>query len=110
MTRLDDNLPRSVVIISAEMGEGHNAAAAALTEAIEECWPGCSVERLDTMELRGVRFAQSGPMGVRVPAFGPAVELRDLLRRAFPFRPLCPHDEEHHRCSLWPPLGQGTGR
>jgi diacylglycerol O-acyltransferase / wax synthase len=59
MTRLDDNLPRSVVIISAEMGEGHNAAAAALTEAIEECWPGCSVERLDTMELRGVRFAKA---------------------------------------------------
>jgi diacylglycerol O-acyltransferase / wax synthase len=59
MTRLDDNLPRSVVIISAEMGEGHNAAAAALTEAIEECWPGCSVERLDTMELRGVRFARA---------------------------------------------------
>ncbi len=59
MTRLDDNLPGSVVIISAEMGEGHNAAAAALTEAIEECWPGCSVERLDTMELRGVRFAKA---------------------------------------------------
>jgi diacylglycerol O-acyltransferase / wax synthase len=59
MTRLDDNLPRSVVIISAEMGEGHNAAAAALTESIEECWPGCSVERLDTMELRGVRFAKA---------------------------------------------------
>jgi diacylglycerol O-acyltransferase / wax synthase len=59
MTRLDDNLPRSVVIISAEMGEGHNAAAAALTEAIEECWPGCTVERLDTMELRGLRFAKA---------------------------------------------------
>jgi len=59
MTRLDDNLPRSVLIISAEMGEGHNAAAAALTEAIEECWPGCSVERLDTMELRGQRFARA---------------------------------------------------
>ncbi len=59
MTPLEDNLPRSVVIISAEMGEGHNAAAAALTEAIEECWPGCTVERLDTMELRGVRFARA---------------------------------------------------
>jgi diacylglycerol O-acyltransferase / wax synthase len=59
MTRLDDNLPRSVLIISAEMGEGHNAAAAALTEAIQESWPGCSVERLDTMELRGLRFARA---------------------------------------------------
>ena len=64
MTALSDsgtrtNLPRNVVIISAEMGEGHNAAAAALTEAIEECWPGCRVERLDTMELRGLRFAKA---------------------------------------------------
>jgi diacylglycerol O-acyltransferase / wax synthase len=64
MTALSDNgtranLPRNVVIISAEMGEGHNAAAAALTEAIEECWPGCRVEKLDTMELRGVRFAKA---------------------------------------------------
>ena len=59
MTAVDDNLPRSVVIISAEMGEGHNAAAAALTEGIEECWPGCTVERLDTIELRGVRFARA---------------------------------------------------
>lgn len=59
MTRTDDNVPRSVVIISAEMGEGHNAAAAALTEAIEECWPGCSVEKLDTMELRGAHFARA---------------------------------------------------
>jgi diacylglycerol O-acyltransferase len=53
------DVPRNVVIISAEMGEGHNAAAAALTEAIEECWPGCRVEKLDTMELRGVRFAKA---------------------------------------------------
>ncbi|HTV11070.1 MAG TPA: glycosyltransferase [Acidimicrobiales bacterium] len=56
---VDDNPPRRVLIISAEMGEGHNAAAAALTEAIEECWPDCSVARLDTMELRGVRFAKA---------------------------------------------------
>lgn len=59
MTALDDNLPRHVLVISAEMGEGHNAAAQALTETIEECWPGCAVERLDTMELRGVRFARA---------------------------------------------------
>jgi len=54
----DDNLPRQVLIISAEMGEGHNAAAQALTEAIQQAWPGCSVEKLDTMELRGTRFAR----------------------------------------------------
>ena len=56
---LDHNLPARVLIISAEMGEGHNAAAAALTEAIEECWPNCQVERLDTMELGGARFARA---------------------------------------------------
>jgi diacylglycerol O-acyltransferase / wax synthase len=41
------------------MGEGHNAAAAALAEAIEESWPGCLVERLDTWELGGARFARA---------------------------------------------------
>ncbi|HET9058982.1 MAG TPA: glycosyltransferase [Acidimicrobiales bacterium] len=59
MTGVDDNVPRSVLIISAEMGEGHNAAAAALTEAMKECWPDCQIERLDTMELRGARFARA---------------------------------------------------
>lgn len=49
--------PRKVVIISAQMGEGHNAAAQALCEVIQDSWPGCDVERLDTMELRGTRFA-----------------------------------------------------
>jgi diacylglycerol O-acyltransferase len=41
------------------MGEGHNAAAQALTDVIEDCWPGCTVERLDTMELRGATFARA---------------------------------------------------
>jgi diacylglycerol O-acyltransferase / wax synthase len=59
MTLVDDNVPRSVLIISAEMGEGHNAAASALTEVIQESWPECKVEKLDTMELRGVRFARA---------------------------------------------------
>jgi UDP-N-acetylglucosamine:LPS N-acetylglucosamine transferase len=59
MTAENDNWPRRVLIISAEMGEGHNAAAQALTEAMEESWPGCTVERLDTMELRGVKFARA---------------------------------------------------
>jgi UDP-N-acetylglucosamine:LPS N-acetylglucosamine transferase len=59
MTVLDDNVPDRVLIISAEMGEGHNAAASALTEAIQDSWPQCKVEKLDTMELRGVRFARA---------------------------------------------------
>jgi diacylglycerol O-acyltransferase len=47
--------PRRVVIVSAGMGEGHNAAASALSETIQ----GCMVERLDTMELRGALFARA---------------------------------------------------
>ncbi|MGC8627965.1 MAG: MGDG synthase family glycosyltransferase [Acidimicrobiales bacterium] len=57
--RRADELPRRVLIISAEMGEGHNAAATALTEAMRDVWPGCSVDKLDTMELRGTRFARA---------------------------------------------------
>jgi UDP-N-acetylglucosamine:LPS N-acetylglucosamine transferase len=40
------------------MGEGHNAAAAAITEAIADVWPGCQVERLDTLELWGRPFSR----------------------------------------------------
>lgn len=58
MTGADDLKPRNILIISAEMGEGHNAAAAALAEAIRECWPGCVITQLDTMEVRGPRFAR----------------------------------------------------
>jgi UDP-N-acetylglucosamine:LPS N-acetylglucosamine transferase len=39
------------------MGEGHNAAASAITEAIEELWPHWTVERYDAVEIRGRRFA-----------------------------------------------------
>jgi len=59
MTATDDSVPERVLIISAEMGEGHNAAASALTEAIQGSWPQCKVEKLDTMELHGVRFARA---------------------------------------------------
>jgi len=41
------------------MGDGHNAAAAAIAEAIEQAWPGCETEQVDTMELRGPRFARA---------------------------------------------------
>lgn len=54
----EDDIPRKVLIISAEMGEGHNAAAAALTEVIRDRWPDCELLQLDTMEVRGHRFAR----------------------------------------------------
>ena len=55
--------PTKVLILSAEMGEGHNAAAAALTTSIAEVWPGCAVERFDTLELRGLPFARAASWG-----------------------------------------------
>lgn len=51
--------PEKVLILSADMGEGHNSAARALTEVMQELWSGCSVERLDTVELRGPLFAKA---------------------------------------------------
>jgi diacylglycerol O-acyltransferase len=57
--------PQRVLILSAEMGEGHNAAAAAITAAITEVWPGCEVERFDTWGLRGQRFSRTATWGYR---------------------------------------------
>lgn len=57
---------RRVLILSAEMGEGHNAAAAAITEAITEVWPGCEVERIDTWALQSERFSRVAVWGYRV--------------------------------------------
>lgn len=58
MTGREDDIPRKALIISAEMGEGHNAAAAALTEVIRQRWPNCQLVQLDTMEVRGRTFAR----------------------------------------------------
>lgn len=54
-----DATPGNVLILSAAMGEGHNAAARALTEAMRQQWPGCSIEQLDIVELRGRHFAEA---------------------------------------------------
>lgn len=58
--------PRKVLILSGEMGEGHNAAAAAITEAIAEVWPGCEVERFDTLELWGRPFSRFMSRGYEI--------------------------------------------
>lgn len=58
--------PRKVLILSGEMGEGHNAAAAAITEAISEVWPGCEVERFDTLELWGRKFSRFMSRGYEI--------------------------------------------
>ncbi|HET9094247.1 MAG TPA: glycosyltransferase [Solirubrobacteraceae bacterium] len=48
------------------MGEGHNAAAAAITEAIAEVWPGCKVDRFDTLELWGRPFSRFMSRGYEI--------------------------------------------
>jgi UDP-N-acetylglucosamine:LPS N-acetylglucosamine transferase len=59
MTVAGTDVPRRVLIISAAMGDGHDAAATALSELMETSWRGCTIERLDTMELRGSAFAKA---------------------------------------------------
>jgi diacylglycerol O-acyltransferase len=59
-------VPRRVLILSAEMGEGHNAAATAITQAIAEVWPECEVDRVDTWALWGDSFSRAAVWGYRV--------------------------------------------
>lgn len=53
-----------VLIVSANIGEGHNATGRALEGAVRERWPGATVQWLDTLDVLG-------------PGFGP------LLRRTY---------------------------
>jgi len=50
--------PRRALIVSADIGEGHNAAGRAIAEAIPRAWPGCRVGWLDALEVVGPRFAR----------------------------------------------------
>lgn len=61
--RSEPAAPARVLILSGEMGDGHNAAAAAITAAIHEVWPGCRVERFDTLALWGRPFARAASWG-----------------------------------------------
>lgn len=45
--------PRRVLVVSANMGGGHDAAAAALAERIEHRWPGSTIRRVDTLDVMG---------------------------------------------------------
>ncbi len=45
--------PRRVLIVSANMGGGHDAAAAALAERVELHWPGSTIRRIDTLDVMG---------------------------------------------------------
>jgi UDP-N-acetylglucosamine:LPS N-acetylglucosamine transferase len=50
-------VPRRALIVSADIGEGHNSAARALEEAIPRVWPGCQVRWLDALDALGPGFA-----------------------------------------------------
>lgn len=46
-------VPRRALVVSAAIGEGHNAAGRALEQAIGRAWPGCRVQWLDTLASMG---------------------------------------------------------
>jgi WS/DGAT/MGAT family acyltransferase len=45
--------PKRVLIVSADMGEGHNATGRALEEAVRAHWPGATVRWVDTLDVMG---------------------------------------------------------
>ena len=50
-------VPRRALIVSADIGQGHNSAGRALEEAIARVWPWCQVRWLDALQAMGPRFA-----------------------------------------------------
>ncbi|GAB2751660.1 hypothetical protein GCM10027174_28180 [Salinifilum aidingensis] len=45
--------PRRLLLLSATIGEGHNATARAVEEAARHAWPDCAVSRVDTLDTMG---------------------------------------------------------
>lgn len=50
-------VPRRAMIVSADIGQGHNSAGRALEEAMARIWPGCQVRWLDSLGVMGAGFA-----------------------------------------------------
>src|SRR5690242_15890678 len=48
--------PRRALIVSADIGAGHNSAGRALAEAMARAWPGCQVSWLDALAAIGPGF------------------------------------------------------
>lgn len=46
-------LPRRVLIVSADIGDGHNATGRALQEEVGRLWPGSQVHWVDTLDAMG---------------------------------------------------------
>jgi UDP-N-acetylglucosamine:LPS N-acetylglucosamine transferase len=47
------SVPRKVLILSADIGDGHNAAARAIGECVERTWAGCGTKRVDALRVIG---------------------------------------------------------
>lgn len=45
--------PQRLLVVSANIGEGHNATARAVEERARRLWPGCQIRRVDTLEEMG---------------------------------------------------------
>jgi diacylglycerol O-acyltransferase / wax synthase len=45
--------PRRLLVVSATIGEGHNATAAAVEEQAARLWPDCEIRRVDTLDAMG---------------------------------------------------------
>lgn len=45
--------PQRLLVVSATIGEGHNATARAVEERARQRWPGCEIRRVDTLDLMG---------------------------------------------------------
>lgn len=48
-----DGTPRRVLVVSADMGGGHNATGRALAERVEDHWPGSEIRWVDTLDAMG---------------------------------------------------------
>jgi diacylglycerol O-acyltransferase len=51
-------VPQRALIVSADIGQGHNSAGRALEEAIARVWPGCQVRWLDVLQAMGPGFGR----------------------------------------------------
>ncbi len=45
--------PHRVLVLSADMGAGHNATADSLEEAAQRAWPGSEIRRVDALDVMG---------------------------------------------------------
>ncbi len=61
-------VPRRALIVSADIGAGHNSAGRALAEAMARAWPGCQVSWLDALAAIGPGFGPLARERGHVPA------------------------------------------